>query len=137
LQEDYLRKKNHFTSSLQEMICEGRESRGGCKNKGRAGFRRLAQSFKVDRLESGDVRGLQALGALRHFEFNGLSFVQRLVTLGLNRREVYEDVLAGLALDESKALASIEPLYCTLFFHGINVSYSELSYLVTLEGLEP
>jgi hypothetical protein len=122
-------------------MLRGVAGRGGemwvTKNKGRAGFRRLAQSFKVDRLESGDVRGLQALGALRHFEFNGLSFVQRLVTLGLNRREVYEDVFAGLALDESKALASIEPLYCTLFFHGINVSYSELSYLVTLEGLEP
>ena len=50
---------------------------------------------------------------------------------------MYEDVFTGLALDESKALASIEPLYCTLFFHDVNVSYSELSYLVTLEGLEP
>jgi hypothetical protein len=28
-----------------------------------------------------------------------------------------ENVLAGLALDETKTLAGIEPLYCSLFFH--------------------
>jgi hypothetical protein len=33
-----------------------------------------------------------------------------------------EDVLAGLALDESESLAGIEPLYCSLFFHGISFS---------------
>jgi hypothetical protein len=30
---------------------------------------------------------------------------------------VHENVLTGLALDESKSLAGIEPLYCSLFFH--------------------
>jgi hypothetical protein len=29
---------------------------------------------------------------------------------------VDENVLAGLALDESESLAGIEPLYCSLFF---------------------
>ena len=67
-------------------------------------------------LEGGDVRCLQALGALGHFEFNRLAFVQRFVALRLNRGEVDENVLAGLALDESKSLAGIEPLYCSLFF---------------------
>jgi hypothetical protein len=28
-----------------------------------------------------------------------------------------ENVLAALALDESKALAGVKPLHCTLFFH--------------------
>ena len=68
------------------------------------------------RLQGGDVRCLQALGARGHFEFNRLAFVQRLVALRLNRGEVDENVLAGLALDESKALAGIKPLYCSLFF---------------------
>jgi hypothetical protein len=30
---------------------------------------------------------------------------------------VDENVLAGLALDESESLAGIEPLYCSLFSH--------------------
>ena len=67
-------------------------------------------------LEAGDVRCLQALRTLGYFELNRLPFVQRFVPIRLNRGEVDENVLAGLALDESKALASIEPLYCSLFF---------------------
>jgi len=78
--------------------------------------RARAGRARFHRLESGDVRCLQALGALGHFEFNRLAFVQRLVPLRLNRGEVNENVLAGLALDESEALAGIEPLYCSLFF---------------------
>jgi hypothetical protein len=67
-------------------------------------------------LEGGDARCLQALGAGGHLELNRLPFVQRFVPLRLNRGEVDENVLAGLALDESKALAGIEPLNCSLFF---------------------
>ena len=67
-------------------------------------------------LEGGDVRSLQALGAAGDFELNRLPVGQRLVPLRLNRGKVNENVLAGLALDESEALAGIEPLYCSLFF---------------------
>lgn len=67
-------------------------------------------------LEGSDVRGLQALGTLGHVEFNRLAFVQRLVSLRLNRGEMDENVLAGLPLDESKSLAGVKPLYCSLFF---------------------
>jgi hypothetical protein len=67
-------------------------------------------------LEGGDVRGLQALGSLGHFEFNRLAFVQRFVSLRLNRGEMDENILAGLPLDKSKPLACIKPLYCSLFF---------------------
>jgi hypothetical protein len=67
-------------------------------------------------LEGGDVRGLQALGPLGHVEFNRLAFIQRFVSLRLNRGEMDENVLAGLPLDESKTLAGVKPLYCSLFF---------------------
>ena len=67
-------------------------------------------------LEGLDVRGLEALGSLGHFEFNRLAIVQRLIAISHNRGEMDENVLTALALDESKALAGIEPLHCTLFF---------------------
>jgi hypothetical protein len=78
--------------------------------------------FRPDLLQAGDVRCLQAFGAGGNFEFNRLAFVQRFVPLRLNRGEVDKDVLAGLALDESESLAGIEPLYCSLFFHGVSFS---------------
>jgi len=67
-------------------------------------------------LEGLDVRGLQALGALGDFEFNRLAIIQRLVAISHDRGEMDENVLSTLALDESKALAGIEPLHCSLFF---------------------
>ena len=67
-------------------------------------------------LEGLDVRGLQALGTLGDFEFNRLAIIQRLVAISHDRGEMDENVLSTLALDESKALAGIEPLHCTLFF---------------------
>ena len=70
-------------------------------------------------LQAGDVRGLQALGARGHFKFNRLAFVQLLISIRLNRGKMDENIFAGLALDESEALACIEPLHCSLFFHCI------------------
>ena len=67
-------------------------------------------------LEGSDVRGLEALGATGHVEFHCLAFIQRLVSLRLNRGEMDENVLARLPLDESKTLAGVKPLYCSLFF---------------------
>src|SRR5712664_3436037 len=67
-------------------------------------------------LEGLDVRGLQALGTLGDFEFNRLAIIQRLVAISHDRGEMDENVLSTLALDESKSLAGIEPLHCSLFF---------------------
>jgi len=67
-------------------------------------------------LEPDDVLGLKAFGALLDLELDSLPFIEALVTLGLDRREVHEDVLAGRALDKTIALCSVKPLYCTLFF---------------------
>src|SRR5271165_2836816 len=69
------------------------------------------------RLEASHVRCLQTLGALGDLELNRLTFVQRLVSIRHDCREMDKDVFAGLALNEAKTLASIEPLYCSLFFH--------------------
>ena len=69
------------------------------------------------RLEASDVRSLQTLGTAGDFEFNRLAFVQRLVPIRLDSGKVDENVLAGLALDESIALAGVEPLHCSLFSH--------------------
>jgi hypothetical protein len=83
------------------------------------------------KLQAGYVRSLQALGAASDFEFNRLAFVQRLIALSLNGGEVDENVLAGLALDESKALTGVEPLYGSLFFQLC------FSFLIELFGAFP
>jgi len=69
------------------------------------------------RLEADYVLGLQALRALLDFKFDGLAFVEGLVALGLDRRKVDENILPGLALDETVSLAGVEPLHSSLFFH--------------------
>jgi hypothetical protein len=69
-------------------------------------------------LESGNVCGLQTLWTTSDFKLNRLAFVQRFVSISLNGGEMYEYIFAGLALDESKALAGVKPFYGSLFFHG-------------------
>ena len=76
----------------------------------------------MHRLEAGNVLCLKALGTLFHFEFNCLAFVERFVSVHHDGGEVDENIFSGLALDESIALRSIEPLDCTLFlahFHDL------------------
>src|SRR5205085_2865099 len=55
-------------------------------------------------------RGPRALGALHNLERHALAFGQRLVAFHSNGREVDEDVIAALALDEAIALLVGEPL---------------------------
>jgi len=96
------------------MMQEGAGNWGGNKKRG---SRRVIGETRVVGLEASDVRCLETLRSLGDFEFNGLTLVQRLVAIGQNRREVNENIFAGLALNESESLCSIEPLYCSLFFH--------------------
>ena len=95
---------------------EGREAAKlvRAKKNGQAGYSLGSPDLG---LEASHVRCLQTLGALGDLELNGLTFVQRLVSIRHDCREMDEDVFAGLALNEAKTLASIEPLYCSLFFH--------------------
>jgi len=69
------------------------------------------------RLEASDVRRLQAFRSASDLEFNRLTLVERLVPFGLNGRKVYENILAGLALNESESLTGVEPFHCSLFSH--------------------
>src|SRR5581483_11109222 len=50
-----------------------------------------------------------------NLKFDRLAVVQAAVPIRLNRGEMDENVLSGLALDKSKAFAGIEPLHCSLF----------------------
>jgi hypothetical protein len=66
-------------------------------------------------LDLGYVFSLEALGSLLDFKLDKLAFVQRFVSIHLDRGEVNEDVLSRLALDETIPFGSIEPLDHTLF----------------------
>jgi len=76
----------------------------------------LGKSRLLSGLQRLNVRGLQALGATDNFELDRLAVVQGLVAIRLDRGEVHEYIFSGLALDETKALAGVKPLDCSLFF---------------------
>ena len=74
------------------------------------------------RLKCANVLSLKAFGTLFHFKFDRLTFVERFVSIHDDGGKVHENVFPGLALDESIALRSIEPLHCSLFlahFHDL------------------
>jgi hypothetical protein len=85
-------------------------------------------NFCEVKLEGLYVRGLQALGALGDFEFNRLAIIQRLIAISHDRGEMDENVLTALALDETEALAGIEPLHCSLFFTHCCTRFCQLGY---------
>jgi hypothetical protein len=70
--------------------------------------------FRI-RLEASDALGLETFGALLYLKFHRLPFVEGPVALGLDGREMHEDILTGLALDESITFCRVEPLNSTLF----------------------
>src|SRR5579862_4341814 len=82
----------------------------------------VACATPPERLEAHDVLSLQTLRSLLDFKLDGLPFVQALIAFSLNCREVHEDILAGLALNESVAFAGVEPLHSSLFSHFGNTS---------------
>jgi hypothetical protein len=77
----------------------------------------LGSSFLM--LEAHYVFRLQALGAFADLKLYSLALVQAAVTFRLNGRVMHENILTGLPLNEAKTLASVEPLYGSLFFHEI------------------
>src|ERR1700744_6782529 len=65
-----------------------------------------------------NVGRIQSLRTLLTLELHSLTFIQRLVPILLNRREVHKHIFAGGALDESITLCSVNPLHNALLFHG-------------------
>src|SRR5688572_889133 len=60
-----------------------------------------------------DAGGLQAFGTCFDCEFDLLTLVKALEATGFDGREMDEYVRAAFALDETEALAGVEPLDCT------------------------
>src|SRR5271170_4843173 len=85
-------------------------------------------------LDASDVFGLESLRTLHHFELDSLTLVEALVALALDRREMYEYILAGLTADKAIALCCIKPLDGTVF-HCVSLFLDCLKDL--REGLKP
>lgn len=68
-------------------------------------------------LRERDLFGLQAFGTALDDERHARAFIQRPISIGLNRREMHEHIFPAIALDKSKAFSGVKPLYCTCFFH--------------------
>src|SRR5512135_3689959 len=71
------------------------------------------------RLQTDDVRGLQAFRALLDLEFHRVPFIQRAVAIGLDGGEVDEHVSSRFPLDEAVPLGCVEPLYGSFFLHVV------------------
>src|SRR4029077_17830340 len=69
------------------------------------------------RSDANDVRRLEALRPLEQVELHGLAFIERAVSILLNRGEMDEHVLAGGALDKAITLCSVKPLHSSLLSH--------------------
>src|SRR5208283_5848438 len=64
-----------------------------------------------------DVTRLKPLRAFQQIELDGLTLVQRAVTVLLDGREMHEHILARGALDKSISFRPVEPLHSTLLSH--------------------
>lgn len=58
----------------------------------------------------GDVPRLRTLRTIDDFELNLLAFFERPESVALDCREVHEDIIAALALDEAITFSVVEPL---------------------------
>src|SRR5271156_1359105 len=68
------------------------------------------------------VRGVESFGSLLAFELDRVALVQSLISVLLNSREVYEDVLASGALDKPIPFGSVEPLDHAIFLQANSLS---------------
>jgi hypothetical protein len=103
---------NERTGGNSRLLPKGSKEKGGK-------LEPPARELSVSGLQRLNVGSLRALRAADNLEFNGLSLVEGAVAVRLDRGEMDENVLAALALDETKALAGVKPLYCTLFFQDV------------------
>ena len=70
------------------------------------------------------VRGVESFGSLLAFELDRVALVQSLISVLLNRREVYKDVLTSGTLDKTVSFRSVEPLDHAIFLQANSLSTS-------------
>ena len=101
----------NFAKKKWGRLSNDRRSRPPEREKGRAPRRGPGLPFDAG-FSSGlpNVRGLEPLRALGHFELDLVALGQALEALGLNGVEMHEDVLATLLGDEAVTLRIVEPL---------------------------
>ena len=76
-----------------------------------------ASSIRCVGLERRNIFSLQALGTFGDFKLHRLALLQASETACLDRREVYKNIFAALAANESITFGVVKPLYCSLFCH--------------------
>jgi hypothetical protein len=64
------------------------------------------------------VRGVESFGSLLAFELDRITLVQSLISVLLNGREVYKDVLTSGTLDKPISFGSVEPLDHAIFLQA-------------------
>lgn len=69
------------------------------------------------------VLSLQTLWAFGHFEFNAVTFIERLESPALNGAVMYEYIITGITADKTIAFVVVKPLYGSLFFHLFFLTY--------------
>src|ERR1039458_8090434 len=83
----------------------------------------------ADVLHALHVSGLEAFRSLGEVEFHCLALVQAPVSVLLDSREMYEDILARRSLDESVSFGSVKPLDCTFLSHNLLLSPDDLGII--------
>ena len=68
------------------------------------------------------VRGVESFGSLLAFELDRIALVQSLISVFLNSREVYKDVLTSGTLDKPISFGSVEPLDHAIFLQANSLS---------------
>jgi len=68
------------------------------------------------------VGGVESFGPLLAFELNRIALVQCLISILLNSREVYKDILTSGTLDKPVSLGSVEPLDHAIFLQANSLS---------------
>jgi len=69
------------------------------------------------------VRGVESFGSLLAFELDRVALVQSLISVLLNSREVYEDILTSGTLDKPISFGSVEPLDHAIFLQANSLSH--------------
>ena len=69
------------------------------------------------------VRGVESFGSLLAFELDRVALVQSFISVFLNSRKVYEDILTSGALDKPISFGSVEPLDHPIFLQANSLSH--------------